>query len=140
MFWLCGYTTLQSNNKIMKEFVLIFRMDITTKEAQPSPEQMELYMEQWMDWIGDITQADQLADGGNHFLPAGKVLRPKNNRSDGPYTSNKESVAGYIIILAKDMKEAIKIAQKCPILQGEGTSVEIREPATPESMKNVKRS
>jgi hypothetical protein len=118
----------------MKEFVLIFRMDIT-KEAQPSPPQMELYMEQWMDWIGGMAKADQLADGGNHFLPTGKVLRSNNNMTDGPYTFNKESVAGYIIILVKDMKDAIKIAQKCPILKGEGTSVEIRETATPESMK-----
>lgn len=123
----------------MKEFVLIFRMDITTKEAQPSPEQMELYMNQWMEWIHAIAEANQLADGGNHFLPTGKVLRPGNSITDGPYTVQRESVAGYIIILVKDLKEATGIAKRCPILQGEGTSVEIRETATPESMKKMEK-
>ncbi|MBL7777896.1 MAG: hypothetical protein JNK66_06280 [Chitinophagales bacterium] len=41
-------------------------------------------------------------------------------------------IAGYIIILAKNLDEATKIAKKCPILNGQNTSVEIRETATPE--------
>jgi len=115
----------------MKEFILFFRMDITTPEAQPSPEQMELYMVQWMEWINEIDSRDQLAEGGNHLSYSGKVLRSNNVISNEPYTSNKESVSGYILILAKDMDDAVGIARKCPILQGEGTSVEVRETATP---------
>jgi len=34
----------------MKEFVLLFRMDITSPEAQPSPRQMELDMVDWI-WL-----------------------------------------------------------------------------------------
>jgi len=124
----------------MKEFVLLFRMDITTKEAQPSPGQMKLYMTQWMEWINDISAQGQLANGGNHLLFSGKVLRPKNVIIDEPYISNKESVAGYIIILAKDIDDAVFIAKKCPILQGEGTSVEIRETATPQNIKEIERT
>jgi hypothetical protein len=124
----------------MKEFALIFRMDITTKESQPSPEQMKLYMTQWMKWINEISSNGQLANGGNHFLPNGKVIRPKNTITDGPYSANKESVAGYILVLAKDIKDAVSIAEKCPILQGEGTSVEIRETATPQNIKSVERT
>ncbi len=43
---------------------------------------------------------------------------------------NQTSVAGYIIIFAKDINVAIDIASKCPILNGENTSVEIREIAS----------
>jgi len=114
----------------MKKFVLIFRMDITTEEIQPLEEQMKIYMDQWMEWINDITAHGQLADGGNHLSKSGKVLRSKNVMTDGPYTVNKESVAGYIIIMAEDINDAIRISQKCPILQGEGTSVEVRETET----------
>lgn len=124
----------------MKEFVLIFRMDIMTKEVQPSPEQMKLYMTQWMGWIKDISAHGQLAEGGNHLSKSGKVLRSKNVMSEEPYSVNKESVAGYIIILAKDIDDAVSIARKCPILQGEGTSVEVRETATPETMRKTKRT
>jgi hypothetical protein len=31
----------------MDEFVLLFRLDIINKEAQPSPEQMQVYMKQY---------------------------------------------------------------------------------------------
>jgi hypothetical protein len=116
----------------MKEYAFIFRMDITTREAQPSEEQMKVYMTQWMDWINSISDQGYLADGGNHFSSsAGKVIRPKNVVYDGPYTVNKESVAGYILIHAKNIDDAVAIAKKCPILNGEGTSVEVRETATP---------
>jgi hypothetical protein len=118
----------------MKEFVLIFRMDITTEEIHPSPEQMKIYMSQWMRWINEISAQNKLAEGGNHLSRSGKVLRPKNVMVDGPYTVNRESVAGYIIILAKDIDDAVQIAEKCPILQGEGTSVEVRETETPGAM------
>lgn len=115
----------------MKEYVLLFRMDISSAEAKPTEAQMQVYMQQWMAWINDIQLKGQLADGGNHFAESGKVLRPGGVIEDGPYTANKESVAGYIIILAKDVDSALSIAQKCPILQGEGTSVEVRETDTP---------
>ena len=115
---------------IMKEFVLIFRMDILTPEAQPTAEQMEGYMKGWMEWINEISDHGQLAEGGNHLSNSGTVLRSKNRMTGEPYTVNNESVSGYILILAKDRNEALRIAGKCPILQGDGTSVEIRETAT----------
>jgi hypothetical protein len=115
----------------MKEFVLLFRMDITTQDAQPTAEQMDIYMAQWTEWINYISALGQLAEGGNHLSPNGRVLKPHNILEDGPYVSNKESIAGYIIIYAKDIEDATHIAKKCPILQGEGTSVEVRETANP---------
>lgn len=119
----------------MKEFVLIFRMDILTPEAQPTVEQMEVYLKDWMEWIIDISDQGQLAEGGNHLSNSGMVLRSNNRMTIEPYTVYNESVSGYILILANDMNDAVSIAKKCPILQGEGTSVEIRETATPGDMK-----
>lgn len=115
----------------MKEFVLMFRMDITNEEAQPTKAQMETYMQQWMDWINEIEGNDQLADGGNHFSRQGRVLKPNNVVVETPYIAESNSVAGYIIILADNLEAATKIAKKCPILNGQNTSVEIRETATP---------
>ena len=90
-----------------------------------------MYLVQWMEWINDIDARGQLVEGGNHLSFDGKVIRRNNVISDGPYTVSNESVAGYILILAEDMDGALIIAKKCPILQGEGTSVEIRETGTP---------
>jgi len=114
----------------MKEYVLLFRMNISA-EAKPTEGQMQVYMQQWMEWIGEIAAKGQLASGGNHFAESGKVLRPGGVMEDGPYTVNKESVAGYIIILSEDLEGALAVAKNCPILQGEGTSVEVRETGMP---------
>lgn len=114
----------------MKEFVLLFRMDITNKEAQQTEKQMESYMQQWMSWINEITGNDQLADGGNHFSQQGRVLKPNNEVVETPHIADNNSIAGYIIVLAKNIDEATKVAKKCPILNGQNTSVEIRETAT----------
>lgn len=88
-------------------------------------------MQQWMKWINGIAKNEQLADGGNHFSRQGRVLKPQNQIIDTPYIADNNSVAGYIIILADNIEGATEIAQKCPILNGENTSVEIREVAIP---------
>lgn len=114
----------------MKEYILLFRMDITTEEAQPTEEQMSVYMQQWMKWINGIASKGQLAAGGNHLSKQGKVIKPNKEIIDSPYVADQLSVAGYILVFAKDIKGATAIASKCPILNGENTSVEIREIAS----------
>lgn len=115
----------------MKKYVLLFRMDILSKEKQVDKKQMEVYMQQWMLWINEIASKNQLADGGNHFSKEGRVLKPNHEITKSPYVAENISLAGYIIILAKNMSDATLIAEKCPILNGEGTSVEIREISSP---------
>jgi hypothetical protein len=111
----------------MEEYVLLFRMDITTKSAQPTTSQMKVYMEQWMGWLDALSKNNRLGDGGNHFSTDGAVIRPGNKITKGPYAVSAESVAGYINIRAKNIDDAIQVASDCPILQGNGTSVEIRK-------------
>ena len=123
----------------MKEFVLLFRMDITTPEVQPTLKQMESYMVDWMEWVDYIAEKGQLAEGGNHLSNSGRVIRHFAGITEEPYIAKKESVTGYILIYAMDFDDAVHIAKKCPILQGEGTSVEVRETATPWSIQNTKR-
>jgi hypothetical protein len=110
----------------MKVFILLFRMNLSDSELQPTKQQMEMYMQQWNCWTNEISENGQLS-GGNHLSKQGRVLKSKNQILATPYIADNNSVAGYIIVLAENLDEATKIAQKCPILQGENTSVEIRE-------------
>ena len=110
----------------MDEFILLMRLDIITKEAQPSPEQLEVYMKQYQDWVGGIAAQNKFG-GGTGLSTEGKVLKPNHVVTDGPYAEIKESIAGFIIIKANDFDEAVSIAQTCPILNGEGNSVEVRK-------------
>jgi len=111
----------------MKEFALLFRTDFAPEKPQPTKEKMKEYMEEWMEWIDFIGEEGQLSDTGNQFSNEGKVLSPGDKESDGPFLGTNQAVAGYIIVLAKNMDDAVTLARKCPILKGENTSIEIRE-------------
>jgi hypothetical protein len=110
----------------MEEFVLLFRLDIITKEAQPSPEQLQGYMKLYQDWVGGIAAQNKFV-GGTGLSTEGKVLKFNNVMTDGPFAEIKESIAGFIQIKATDFDDAVAIAKACPILGGEGNSVEVRK-------------
>jgi len=109
----------------MNEYLVIMRLDLITKEAQPSPEQMEGYMKSYHDWVGGIAAQNKFV-GGTGLATEGKVLKPHNVITDGPFAEVKESIAGFIRIKANDLDEAVELARTCPILFGEGNSVEVR--------------
>lgn len=110
----------------MDEFLILMRLDLITREAQPSPEQMQVYMKQYQDWVGGIAAQNKFI-GGKGLSTEGKVLKSNNVMTDGPYAEIKESIAGFIMIRAKDFDEAVSLAKACPILNGEGNSVEVRK-------------
>jgi hypothetical protein len=107
----------------MNEFVLLFRMDNTMQT--PSPEQLEVYMKQYHDWVGGIAAQNKFS-GGMGLSTEGRVLMPNNVITDGPYAEIKETIAGFITIKAKDFDEAVNLAKGCPMLKGEGNIVEVR--------------
>lgn len=113
----------------MEEYLLLMRLDLITKDAQPSPEQLQEYMKMYHDWVGGIAAQNKFA-GGTGLSKEGKVIRSGDVITDGPYAEIKESIAGFIIVKAKDFDEAASFAKACPILQSEGNSVEVRRVIT----------
>ena len=113
----------------MDEYILLMRLDIITKEAQPSPDQLQEYMKQYHDWVGGIAAQNKFS-GCKGLSTDGKVLKSNNVITDGPFVEIKESIAGFIMIKANDFADAVKIAEGCPILKGEGNSVEVRQVVT----------
>ena len=110
----------------MDEYLILMRLNTIIKEAPPSPEQMQEYMRRYQDWVGGIAAQNKFV-GGTALSMEGKVIRPGGIVTDGPYAEIKEWIAGFITIRAKDLDEAISMAGQCPILKGEGNSVEVRK-------------
>lgn len=113
----------------MEEYLLLMRLDLITKEAQPSPEQLQVYMQQYHEWVAGITAQSKFV-GGKGLSTEGKVLGANNMITDGPFVESKESLAGFIIIKAENFDDAVAIAKLCPILKGEGNTVEVRKVAS----------
>ena len=109
----------------MKEFLLVFRRDAATKDAQLSPEQMQAMMKPWQDWMGGLAAQNKLVSSGNRLDSDGRVVKPDNVITNGPYVETKEAIGGYIIIRADSIDEAAELSKGCPILKT-GGNVEIR--------------
>lgn len=110
----------------MNDFLLIFRRNFAPGADQPSPEKLQGMMKDWQDWMGSIAAQNKLTDPGNRLAGEGKVVRPGNAITDGPYVEIKEAIGGYIVVRAASLQEAAEISKGCPILTI-GGNVEVRE-------------
>lgn len=92
-----------------------------------SPEQMQIWMKQTMDWIGGIAAQNKFSSGTGLPFEDAKVVWSNNIVTNGPYGDIKETIGGYMIVKADSVGEAVEFAKSCPVLQGEGNSVEVRK-------------
>jgi len=118
------------NFKQMNEFILIFRHEDGSKVA--SPEQIQIWMKQTMDWIGGIAAQNKFVQGNGLPFEDSRVVRSKNIVTNGPFGDIKETIGGYIVVKADSVEEAVGFAKGSPVLQGEGNSVEVRRIAKKE--------
>lgn len=108
----------------MKEFMLIFRHEDGNKVA--SPEQIQIWMKQTMDWIGGIAAQNKFVGGNGLPFENARVVRHNKVVTNGPFGEIKETIGGYVIVKADTVDEAVEFAKGCPVLQGDGNSVEVR--------------
>ncbi|HSZ72351.1 MAG TPA: YciI family protein [Cytophagaceae bacterium] len=119
----------------MEEFALIMRHEDGKKVA--SPEQIQSWMKQTMDWIGGIAAQGKFVSGtGLPFDEARTVVTKNSNKmvTNGPFGEIKETIGGMIVVKAASVEEAVEFAKGCPVLQGEGNSVEVRKIARNDGM------
>src|SRR5690349_21455817 len=109
----------------MASFMYLFRFDPAAVRSM-SPEQMQQNMKKWMDWRTSLEKGGHLKRTGDRLDPGGKVVRGKTKTvTDGPFIEVKDSVAGHMMVEAKDLDQAAELAKGCPVLDGDG-SVEVR--------------
>ncbi len=112
----------------MQEYMLIFRHQDGHKVA--SPEQIQQWMKQTMDWIGGIAAQNKFVSGKGLPFDEAKVVRNRNAKkvvTDGPFGEIKETIGGYVVVKANSIDEAVEFAKGSPVLQGDGNSVEVRK-------------
>lgn len=109
----------------MKEFILIFRHE--NVNGKVSPEQMQMWMKQQMDWVGSIAAQNKFVSGTGLLFDNAKVINHKKLVTNGPFGDIKETLGGYIVVKAESADEAAEFAKGAPVLQGEGNTVEVRE-------------
>jgi hypothetical protein len=68
----------------------------------------------------------------------GKIVAGRNAVQDGPFAESKEAVAGFFIIQADSLEQAVEIAKNCPGLDY-GQTVEVRAIASEAAELQVAR-
>jgi len=109
----------------MNEFMLIFRHEDGNKVA--SPEQIQAWMKQTMDWIGGIAAQNKFVSGTGLPFDDSRVVWHNNVVTNGPFGEIKETIGGFIVVRAASADEAVEFAKGCPVLLGDGNSVEVRK-------------
>src|SRR4029079_8583633 len=106
----------------MEKCMLIFHGGV---KQDASPEELQANMGKWFAWVEKLNKEGRYVSG-EALLPGGKLVSGKNATTDGPYTEGKELVGGFFVLNAKDINEAVKIAQEnYPDFQYGGT-VQVR--------------
>jgi len=109
----------------MKPFILLFRHENPT--GQVSPEQMQQWMKQQMEWVNGIIAEGKFVSGTGLLFDDARVVDHQKLVSNGPFGEIKETLGGFVIVKAEDADEAAEFAKGTPILQGPGNTVEVRE-------------
>jgi hypothetical protein len=109
----------------MDEYILIMRHEDGMKVA--SPEQIQAWMKQTMDWIGGIAAQNKFVSGTGLPFTDARVVQSNKVVTNGPFGDIKETIGGFIIVKAASVEEAVEFAKGCPILSGEGNTMEVRK-------------
>ena len=77
-------------------------------------------------YIGKLMQEGRLKSAQPLEMEGTIITSPNGKLKDGPFNETKEVIAGYFLIEASDLYEAINIARKNPVLDNEKARIEIR--------------
>lgn len=112
----------------MKKFALLIYSDNALLDALPEGE-FDHRMRHCLDYADGLREQGRLQDSQMlEDASTAKTMRVRNGRrtvTDGPFTETKELLAGFNLIEAEDIDEAIRIAEEFPWSQT--GSIEIRE-------------
>jgi hypothetical protein len=113
------------NTNIMDEYALIMRHEDGEKVA--SPEQLQQWMKMTMDWIGGIAAQNKFVSGTGLPFENARVVKSNKTVINGPFGDIKETIGGFIVVRATSLDEAVEFAKGCPVLMGDGNTVEVRK-------------
>jgi hypothetical protein len=104
-------------------------LDGTRIDAMAGPEKEaldrdSLAYDRWLMDSGHFIAAEALQSPSTAVTV--KVRNERASTTDGPFIETKEHLGGFILIEAKDMDEAVKLAAGIPLAKMELASVEVR--------------
>jgi len=121
----------------MQKFMLIIREDLKRLSKLTDEERFSNIPDQ-LKWIKTI------ADAGNYITGeplaiSGRYVSQNEVLSDGPFIEAKEGIAGYDMIMAENINQAVSIAQTCPLVMKGLAVIEVRPVQIPENLAEARK-
>jgi hypothetical protein len=110
----------------MKEFMLLIRTQ-GDHLAEMSPEQQQRHVEKVMNYMGGLVKSGKLNSAQPLDMEGVIISGSGGKLKDGPFNETKEVIAGYFLVQANSLEEAIQIAKDNPVFEdGTGARIEVR--------------
>ena len=90
----------------MKEFMLIIRTQGDHLEALPA-EQKQQHLDKVMNYLGDLMKSQKLNSAQPLEMEGTIISGTTGKFKDGPLNETKEVIAGYFLVKANSLEEAI---------------------------------
>jgi hypothetical protein len=104
------------------EYLLLFRS--TNWQKGLSPEAIQQNLDRFTAWFKQLRN-DGTFEAGGPLLYGGKIVTGRKVVIDGPFAESKEAIAGFLIVQADSLEQAVQIAEDCPGFRF-GQTVEVR--------------
>ncbi len=96
----------------MKQYLILLKGN---KGLDYAPEALQKRLEEYREWVSSIAE-HYVTD--NRLEHSGAYIDKKGSiKMDGPFLEAKEIIAGFIIITAENIEQAIAISNTSPLLQ-----------------------
>ena len=104
------------------EYLLLIRNNAWYQDLTPG--EIEEAMGRFTAWFEKLNREGKVKSS-DPLAAAGKTITNRNTITDGPFAESKEAVAGFFVVQAVSLDEAVDIAKGCPGLEY-GQTVEVR--------------
>ncbi|MBS1598138.1 MAG: hypothetical protein JST75_07915 [Bacteroidetes bacterium] len=108
----------------MEKFLLIIREDLSKLKKWDQEERYD-GIRQMDSWVKSLAQNGNYISGDALHIKGGYVSKDQV-LSDGPFIEAKEGVSGIIFMGAKNLQDAVSIAQTCPLVKTGNMAIEVR--------------
>jgi hypothetical protein len=108
----------------MEKFMLIMREDLK-KMRQLTKEEQSADIKAMDEWTKSLAESGSYMDSAP-LAATGRYVNKNDVLSDGPFIEAKEGVAGYYIIQAENINQAVLIAQTSPLVMKGEQVIEVR--------------
>ena len=89
-----------------------------------SPEAIQQNLDRFTAWCKQLRN-DGTFEAGRPLLYDGKIVTGRKVVIDGPFAESKEAIAGFLVVQADSLEQAVQVAEDCAGFRF-GQTVEVR--------------